>query len=209
MSFYEEKVLPHLINCACSGSAIHDLRSKVVPLAQGEVLEVGIGSALNLSFYDPEKVTRVWGLEPSLGMRQRAARNVGRSPVRVDWLDLPGEKIPLQDNSVDSVLLTFTLCTIPDWQAAMQQIYRVLKPGGKVLFCEHGQSPDTRVHGWQNRLNTVWGKLFGGCNLNRPVIDMISHSGFSIDWSESEYTAGYPKVASFATYMTHGVATKV
>lgn len=209
MSFYEENVLPHLINCVCSGRAINELRAKVVPLATGEVLEVGIGSALNLHLYDDTKVTKVWGLEPSLGMRKRAAKNLKKSPINVEWLDLPGEKIPLADESVDSVLLTFTLCTIPDWSAAMQQIHRVLKPGGKILFCEHGQSPDHSVLQWQNRLNTVWGKMFGGCNLNRHVVDMIESSGFSIDWSKSEYADGLPKVASFASFMTHGVATKL
>ena len=208
MSFYEENVLPHLINCACSGKAVNALRAKVVPLATGEVLEVGIGSALNLHLYDESKVTKVWGLEPSLGMRKRAAKNLKKSSIKVEWLDLPGEKIPLADESVDSVLLTFTLCTIPDWSAAMQQIYRVLKPGGKIYICEHGQSPHESVVRWQNRLNNAWGMVFGGCNLNRPVINMIESSGFSIDWYESEYADGLPKVASFASYMTHGVAIK-
>lgn len=209
MSFYEDKVLPHVLNCACSNKAVDKLRAKVVPFAEGEVLEVGIGSALNMHLYDPSKVTRVWGLEPSHGMRERAQKNLAKSTIPVDWLDLPGEKIPLEDNSVDTVLLTFTLCTIPDWAAAMIQMHRVLKPGGKLLFCEHGLSPDESIQHWQNKLNNVWGKVFGGCNLNRPVIDMIESSGFSVDWHHSDYAKGIPKVASFASFMTHGVASKI
>jgi len=205
MSFYENNILPHIINCGCSTKAVMELRAKVVPLAYGDVLEVGMGSALNMGLYNQDTVGKVWGLEPSVGMRKRAQKNLNKSPVLVEWLSLPGEEIPLEDSSVDSVVLTYTLCTIPDWQAAMAQIHRVLKPQGKVFFCEHGQSPDTAVARWQNRLNNVWGKFFGGCNLNRPVIENIKNSGFSIDWYESDYLDGMPK---FAAYMSLGAATK-
>lgn len=205
MSFYENKVLPHIINCGCSVRKIMALRTKVVPLAYGNVLEVGIGSGINLKLYDPTIVTKVWGVEPSIGMRVRAQKNLKESPVPVEWLSLPGEEIPLEDNSVDSVVLTYTLCSIQDWQAAMAQIHRVLKPQGKIFFCEHGQSPDTNVLKWQDRVNTVWGKLFGGCNINRPIMESIKNSGFSIDWHESNYTNGMPKIVS---YTSLGVAVK-
>ena len=204
MSFYENKILPHMIDCACSLSPIMSLREKIVPLAYGNVLEVGIGSAVNMALYDPEKVTKVWGLEPSEAMRQKAAKNIAKSPVPVEWLSLPGEEIPLDDNSVDSVVITYTLCTIPDWQVAMKQIHRVLKKDGKIFFCEHGQAPDESVQKWQNKLNGVWSKLFGGCNLNRPVIENIQNSGFDIEWSESDYLKAAPK---FAAYISYGEAT--
>ncbi len=183
-----------------------ELRAKVVPLAYGDVLEVGMGSALNLDLYDPNRVNKVWGLEPSIGMRKRAEKNLEKSPVHVEWLGLPGEKIPLDDSSVDSVVLTYTLCTISDWRAAMEQIYRVLKPRGKLLFCEHGRSPDSSVESLQNKLNPVWSKLFGGCNLNRTVINNIEETGFKIEWNENMYMN---KFAKFATYMSFGSAIKV
>lgn len=205
MSFYEDKILPHIISCGCSSNAIMALRAKIVPLAYGNVLEVGIGSALNMEHYNIDQVTKVWGLEPSLAMRKRAEKNLNKSALNVEWLSLPGEKIPLDDHSVDSVVLTYTLCTIPDWRAAMRQIHRVLKPNGKIFFCEHGQSPNVSVQKWQNRLNEFWGKVFGGCNLNRPVIDNIKSSGFSIDWHENSCAKGLPRIASF---MCIGVAVK-
>jgi ubiquinone/menaquinone biosynthesis C-methylase UbiE len=138
-------------------------------------------------------------------MRDKAAKNLAKSPIKVEWLSLPGEQIPLDDNSIDSVVLTYTLCTIPDWQAAMAQIHRVLKPNGKIFFCEHGLAPDTKVIKWQQRLNSIWTKMFGGCNLNRPTLTILQDSGFSIDWSESSYIKGSPK---FASYISCGVAHK-
>ncbi|MFT6268732.1 MAG: ubiquinone/menaquinone biosynthesis C-methylase UbiE [Alphaproteobacteria bacterium] len=181
------------------------LRAKVVPLAYGNVLEIGMGSAVNLELYNPAQVTKVWGLEPSVGMRKKARHNIANASVPVEWLSLPGEKIPLANDSVDSIVLTYTLCTIPDWRKAMQQMHRVLRPGGKIFFCEHGQAPDDSVRKWQNRLNSLWARAFGGCNLNRAVIENIQSSGFSIDWFESNYIKGSPK---FASYITLGVAIK-
>lgn len=206
MSFYEEKILPHLINCACSNESSGERRAQVVPQAFGEVLEVGMGPGINLEYYDSEKVTKVWGLEPSLGMRKKAEKNLKKSPVEVEWLSLPGEEIPLADNSIDSVVLTYTLCTIPDWATAMQQIHRVLKPQGKLLFCEHGQAPDADVRKWQNRINPLWKKIFGGCNLNRPVIESIESSGFKMESEESDYMKDAPR---FVAYMSMGTASKI
>ncbi|MFA7555020.1 MAG: class I SAM-dependent methyltransferase [Spongiibacteraceae bacterium] len=206
MSFYEEKILPHIINCGCSTAGVMELRAKVVPLAYGDVLEVGMGSALNLGLYDPNKVNKVWGLEPSPGMRKRAEKNLENSPVHVEWLGLSGEKIPLEDSSIDSIVLTYTLCTIPDWRAAMEQMHRVLKPQGKLLFCEHGRSPDASVERLQNKLNPLWGKLFGGCNLNRAVIKNIEEADFKIEWNDNMYMSNIMK---FASYMSFGSAVKV
>ena len=205
MGFYSEHILPHVIDYGASIPDVMKFRAKVVPLAYGDVLEVGMGSALNLRYCEAGKVRKVWGLEPSIGMRRKARKNLAKSSVPVEWLSLPGEEIPLDDNSVDSIVLTYTLCTIPDWKAAMLQMRRVLKPGGKIFFCEHGRAPDTSVQKWQDRLNPVWKRIMGGCNLNRPVIENITSSGFSIDWQESSYMENSPRIASF---MSVGAAVK-
>jgi ubiquinone/menaquinone biosynthesis C-methylase UbiE len=138
MSWYEEKILPRLINVACSSKPTHKQREKIVPRASGDVLEIGFGSGLNLAHYDRDKVRRIWGLEPSEGMRKLAAGPIADSELDVGLIDLPGEEIPLEDNSVDTVLVTFTLCTIPEIASALDGMRRVLKPGGQLLYSEHG-----------------------------------------------------------------------
>ncbi|WP_372982214.1 class I SAM-dependent methyltransferase [Marinobacter sediminum] len=205
MSFYEERILPHLIDRACSVGQVMKLRQQVVPRARGVVLEVGMGSGINLQFYKPDLVDLVYGLEPSEGMRRKASANLERSAVKVEWLDLPGEKIPLADESVDTVLLTFTLCTIPDWSAALQQMKRVLKPGGILLFLEHGESPDASTQKWQHRITPGWRKISGGCHLNRHIADLIRSAGFEITELENLYVPKTPKIAG---YIYKGLATK-
>lgn len=197
MGMYEEYCLPFIINKACSSPAIQHLRQKIVPLAEGVVLEVGMGSGLNLPFYDADKVELIWGLEPSLGMRRKAQKNIDRSTIKVKWLDLKAEQIPLDDNSVDTILLTYTLCSIPDWKLALQQMRRVLKPDGKLLFSEHGASPDAAVLKWQNRITPAWKKLGGGCHLNRPISQYIDEAGFKIISLEADYIPNVPKIAGF------------
>lgn len=197
MSFYEDRILPHIIDCACSMGQVMKLRSEVVPRARGRVLEVGMGSAINLQFYRADQVEMVYGLEPSEGMRRKARPNLEKSPVTVEWLDLPGEKIPLEKDSVDTVLLTFTLCTIPDWQAALEQMWRVLKPGGELLFLEHGESPDGRTRKWQHRITPGWKKLAGGCHLNRHIADLIRQGGFQIEELENLYVPRAPRIAGY------------
>lgn len=176
-----------------------------MPLAQGKVLEVGMGSGANLAFYQPDNIDVVWGLEPSLGMREKARPLVEKAAFEIRWLDLPGEQIPLEDESVDTVLLTYTLCTIPDWHKALLQMKRVLKPDGKLLFCEHGKAPDKSVQVWQNRLTPYWKKLAGGCHLNRPIAEYIQEAGFNIESLETLYAEKTPK---FAGFMYYGAATK-
>lgn len=205
MSLYERYILPHVINIACGTQVVQELRQQVVPRARGQVLEVGMGTGINLPFYTPENVDFVWGLEPSLGMREKAAKRVRAAPFAVRWLDLPGEEIPLPDNSVDTVLLTFTLCTIPDWLTALKQMRRVLKPDGQLLFCEHGLAPDHHVQRWQHRLNRVWGCCAGGCNLNRPTAQYLRDGGFAITELNEQYADATPK---FAGYVSWGAALK-
>lgn len=197
MSFYEAHVLPWMIHHACAAKPLMRQRANVVPLAAGRVLEVGAGSGHNLPLYDPDKVERVWALEPSLGMRSRAKHNLARTRVDVQWLDLPGEHVPLGDHSVDTVVMTYTLCTIPDWRAALSQMKRVLKPGGTLLFLEHGAAPDAGVRRWQDRLNGGWKRIGGGCHLNREIPMLIEAGGFRITRSESAYLRGTPRAMGF------------
>ncbi len=203
MNLYDEYFLPHFINCACGMKAIERQRAKMVPLAKGNVLEIGMGSGLNLKHYDSDQVDKIWGLEPSAGMRRKAQSNLEQSSINVEWLDLPSESIPLPDNSADTVVLTYTLCTIPDWQSALAEMKRVLKPDGQMVFSEHGEAPDEGVQKWQKRINPVWKKLAGGCNLNRQIPNLIESAGFNIDQLDQKYVKG-PKIA---TYQYYGIAS--
>ena len=201
MTFYENHVLPHLINCACGLKAIDQQRAKIVPLAKGKVLEIGMGSGLNLKYYNAAQVEKVWGLEPSIGMRRKAQKNLAAASVQVQWLDLPSETIALDDNSVDTVVLTYTLCTIVDWRTALLEMRRVLKPDGQMIFSEHGEAPDAKVRRWQARINPIWGKLAGGCNLNRRIPELIESAGFNIIKLDQCYLKG-PKIATYQYYGT-------
>ena len=200
MSFYADHVLPHIIDVACRG--VDDTRRRIVPRATGRVLEIGMGPALNLPFYDRARVELVWGLEPSEGMRRKAADRIAASDLDVHWLGHPGEKIPLGDDVADTVVLTYTLCTIPDPEQALAEIRRVLKPGGHLLFSEHGEAPDERVRAWQHRLDPIWTRVAGGCHITRPIPDLIESAGFHIEEIESGYQPG-PRISA---YVSTGVA---
>ena len=196
MAFYEDRVLPHLIDLACSTKPARKQREKIVHLAEGDVLEIGFGSGLNLPYFDRDKVRKIFGLEPSAGMRRKAQRNVDASGLDVEFIDLPGEEIPLEANSVDTVLVTFTLCSIDEASIALEGMRRVLKPGGKLLFCEHGAAPDAGVRRWQDRLNPTWKRFSGGCNMNRDIPALIEGSGFRIAADERMYIPG-PRILSY------------
>ncbi len=204
MGFYENRILPFFLDLGCSAEPIGKQRQKVVPLAEGRILEIGMGSGLNIPFYDPSRVEKVWGLEPSAGMRRRAAPRVAQAPFEIEWLDLPGEEIPLDDDSVDTVLLTYTLCTIPDFRAALAQMRRVLRPSGRLLFSEHGAAPDADVRKWQDRVNPIWKKLAGGCNLNRDIPGALTEAGFEIVQVDTMYLPKTPRIAAFQ-YWGHAV----
>ena len=196
MGLYDRYILPPLINLACSSKPNMKQREKLVPLAEGEVLEIGMGSGLNLPFYDTRKVRKLWGLEPSEGMRKLARKKLLGSELEVEMIDLPGEEIPLDANSVDTVVVTYTLCTIPDPQRALRGAQRVLRPGGKLLFCEHGVAPDEDVRRWQDRLNPIWRRFSGGCDINRDIPALLESSGFRIVVDERMYIPGV-KIASY------------
>jgi len=191
MGFYAKYILPRLVHFSCSTRPCMRQREKVVPLASGEVLEIGVGSGLNLPFYDSSRVTRLWGLEPAAEMRQLAAAAVRSLPFEFEFIDLPGEEIPLDANSVDTVVVTYTLCTIPDTEPALRGMARVLRPGGKLIFCEHGAAPDDDVRRWQQRMNPLWSRVGGGCNLDRAIPELIRAGGFEIDRMETMYLPGW------------------
>lgn len=196
MSWYEDKILPRLTNFSCSAKPIRKQREKVVPLATGDVLEIGIGSGLNLPYYNTQNVGKIWGLEPSEGMRRLAAKNLDGMNLDLEFIDLSGEEIPLEPESVDTVLVTYTLCTIPDAMRALEGMRRVLKPSGRLLFCEHGIAPDEDVRRWQDRLNGGWRKIAGGCNMNRDIPEMIAACGFNIVDDQRMYIPGW-KILSY------------
>lgn len=197
MGFYDRHVLPHLINCACGMSAIREQRARVVPLARGTVLEVGIGTGLNLPFYDPARVTRVIGLDPSDTSWKLAARRAGALRFPVQHLALSGEDIPLPAASVDTVLVTYSLCTIPDVARALAGMRRVLRADGQLVFCEHGAAPEPAVRRWQRRLDPWWGRVFGGCHLTRAMPELIRAAGFHIARLDTGYLPAAPRFAGY------------
>jgi SAM-dependent methyltransferase len=191
MGIYAKYILPRVVHLSCASNPCMRQREKVVPLASGAVLEIGLGSGLNLPFYDPSRVSRLWGLEPSAEMRQMAAGAVRALPIQFEFIDRPGEEIPLDANSVDTVLVTYTLCTIAETQPALRGMARVLRPGGRLIFCEHGAAPDASIRRWQERLNPIWKRIGGGCNLDRAIPDLLRAGGFEIDWMETMYLPGW------------------
>ena len=196
MGFYENHILPRFINIACGLKAVQMQRAKVVPRAEGRILEIDFGSGLNMPFYTPEKVDLLLGLEPSEKARKMAQSKIDASGMPFEFVGLDGQEIPLENDSVDTVVLTYTLCTIPDAIKAAGEMHRVLKPGGKLLFSEHGASPDDGVRKWQDRINPAWKKIAGGCHLNRDIPDLLAKGGFHVRQLDSYYIPG-PKVAAW------------
>lgn len=196
MGIYERYILPVMLNAAMKQKPIRYQRKKVVPHAEGRILEIGIGSGLNLEFYDSAKVEKVWGLDPSAELRVYAEKEAKQVPFEVEFIGLEAEDIPLENASMDTVLMTYTLCTIPDAIAALKNMRRVLKPGGKLIFCEHGKAPDESVQKWQNRLNPIWKRIGGGCNLNRNIPALIEQGGFNVEDMDTMYIPG-PKPMTF------------
>ena len=190
MNLYDQHVLPHLIDFACGMGAVMKTRAQIVPQAEGRVLEIGIGSGLNLSFYDPAKVSVIVGVDPSAAMQKLARQRAAQINIPVEMIALELGQIQAADASFDSIVCTFTLCTIPDAMAALQEMRRVLKPGGKLLFSEHGLAPDLPVVRWQHRLTPLWKPFSGGCHLNRDIPALIRAGGFSIGQLDSSYLKG-------------------
>ena len=196
-SLYDRFILPHFLACACASSPIMRQRAKIVPKATGRVLELGIGLGLNLSFYDPEKVTRVTGVDPSPELRAKTL-DAPRDPrLVVDVQDGTAEALPFEDKSFDTVVCTFTLCSVHTPAAALAEARRVLTPTGRLLYCEHGLAPDGDIAKWQRRIEPVWKAIAGGCHLTRPIGSAIAAAGFKLDWTETMYLPGSPRIAGW------------
>lgn len=200
--WYGRYVLPRILDITCGVKPIRKQRQKIVPLATGDVLEIGIGTALNAPFYEKARIRRIVGVDPALHMHPLAMRRIKAAGLDVELVGLSAEKLPLEDQTFDSVVCTYTLCSIPDPASALAEIRRVLRPGGKLLFSEHGLAPDESVRRWQRRLQPIWGPLGGGCNLSLNVPEVLEAAGFKTR-TESRYIPG-PR---FASYHFWGEAT--
>ncbi|MEL6830483.1 MAG: class I SAM-dependent methyltransferase [Pseudomonadota bacterium] len=208
MGLWDRYIVPPLISCACSSKPIMKQREKIVPEADGVVLEIGCGSGTNFDIYDVERVQHLHAIEPSDGMIRRAAEKMdGHGLSSKTTLHTVGaEALPLERQSIDTVVVTFVLCTIPDWRSALEEIRRVLKPSGQILYSEHGIAPDEGVAKWQRRIEPVWKRLAGGCHLTRDTQRMLTESGFRIDRHDSMYLPSTPRIAGYAVW---GRATAV
>ena len=195
MGLYRKYILPRATHFACSLQPAMQQRARVVPLAAGRVLEIGIGSGLNLPFYAPGKIEHLWGLDPSRELWALARANREAVDFDVEFIEARAASIPLDSASADCVLITYTLCTLPEVVPALAEMHRVLKPGGQLIFCEHGAAPDRRVRRWQNRLNPAWRALAGGCNLNRSIPSLLEQGGFRIDDLQTMYIPGWKPVS--------------
>ena len=197
MRFYQDFVYPHLVNKLGDPTPIQNIRRQIIPLAEGIVLEIGVGSGANFPHYDPTRVTRLYALEPNVGMVRLAKRRARQTKLNIEYIDLPGERIPLEGGAIDTVVSTFTLCTIPGISDAIQGLAHVLKPDGKLIFFELGLSPDLAVQRWQTRLEPVQHWLFQGLHLTRDIPALLREGGFQIQQMEQGYLAEFPKSLSY------------
>ena len=203
MSLYERYILPPLTHCACGTRLLRKLRAELVPAARGKVLEIGIGSGLNFEFYDATRISDVTGIDPSTGLLSYARRRLKNIAFPVELMPVSAERIEFEDASMDTIVVTFSLCTIPNVAAALDEMRRVLKPDGQMLFCEHGLAPDANVQRWQKRLGPLWGKLAGGCHLSRDIPLLLRSARFRCENLKSGYLAHAPR---FAGYLYQGTA---
>lgn len=197
MGIYSRYIGPKFVSCLCAMDEISAERERVIPLARGVVLEIGMGPGLNLPFYDPFIVTKVIGVDPNDAFLHLGEARQRSSKVPVEILLAPAETLPLADDAVDTAVITYTLCSVEDPEQALREVRRVLRPGGRVLFLEHGLSPEEDVARWQHRLNPIWRALAVGCNLTRPIVELLTRAGFSIDDMEEFYLGGAPRVIGF------------
>jgi ubiquinone/menaquinone biosynthesis C-methylase UbiE len=193
MGLYTEQVLPRIVDVACNVKEARRQRRRVCEGLRGDVVEIGFGSGLNVPFY-PDEVTEVTAVEPSDVGWKLARKRLGAASVPVRRAGLTAETLPFPDDRFDAALSTWTMCTIPDIDAALRELRRVLKPGGTVHFVEHGLAPDENVRRWQHRLDPLQQRLFGGCHLTRPIVDMLKRAGFAITELDVYYEKGSPKV---------------
>lgn len=196
MNPYERYILPKMIDMACSSGNVMKARSQLVPQAMGEVLEIGIGSGLNLAFYDADKVSSIIGVDPAAQMQPLARKRASAISIPVEMLAVDVQGIQAETERFDTIVMTFTLCSIKDPLSALKEMARVLKPEGRLLFCEHGLAPDAAVERWQHRLTPLWKPIAGGCHLAHDIPALIESGGFCIEHMSAEYLAG-PKPMSY------------
>lgn len=197
MSFYKDYIYPGLVDVLGDSTPMQNIRRQIIPLAEGIALEIGVGSGANFPHYNPSRVIKLYALEPNPGMVRLAERRARQTKLNIEYLDLPGERIPLEDGSIDSVVSTFTLCTIPGIVDAIQSIAHVLKPEGKLIFFELGLSPDMAVQRWQTRLEPIQHWLFQGLYLTRDIPALLREGGFQIKQMDQGYLAKFPKSLSY------------
>ena len=204
MGFYDDKVLPRLVDRVCGMAELRPLRQEVVQGLRGDVVEIGFGSGLNLRYLDADEVDKLLVIEPNDTARRLGEERTARSDVPVEFLGLDGQALPLEDGSVDAVLSTFSLCTIPDVDTALREVRRVLRSGGELHFLEHGLSPDPKVARWQHWLTPIQRKVAGGCHFDRPIADLVTGAGLEMTALRNTHLKG-PK---FPGYIFLGTATK-
>jgi SAM-dependent methyltransferase len=200
---YESQILPRCINLIMAGADLGRLRTRVASGLSGDVLEIGFGSGRNVPYYPPG-LTHVWAVDPATAGRKLAAKRVAASPVPIEYVGLDAQTLPLDDQSVDHVLSTWTLCTIPDVSTALAEVRRVLRPGGALHFIEHGLAPDAKMARRQARRNPLNRRVFGGCHLNRPIDRLVSGAGFEV----TRLSTYYHRRPAADSYTYEGVATK-
>lgn len=202
MSFYSRHVLPRLIEATCTTKPVRKQREKVVPLCEGRVLEIGVGTGLNFPFYVPDRVSEVFGLDVSVEMMRDATDRAAKAHLPFEPLVLDAATIPLERDAVDTVLVTYSLCSIGALAEALAEMRRVLKPGGRLVFCEHGAAPDPGVRRFQDRLTPLWRRIAGGCHLNREIPAEIGAAGFEITEQSQMYLPGTWRFVGFNTWGT-------
>lgn len=202
MSFSKNHIDPYLVDILGDPPPILKIRQQIIPLAQGKVLEIGAGSGANFIHYDSAKLSKLYALEPNPGMIRLAERRRRKTKLAIEFLDRPGEHIPLEDRTMDTVVSTFTLCTIPGIVAAIRGLARVLKPNGKLIFFELGLSPDPEVQHWQKRLEPLHHWLFQGLYLTRDIPSLLVEGGFQIEQIETGYMTQFPKSSSYCWWGT-------
>ena len=205
MGFYERRILPHIINLAMNTKVLKEERTRCLRDVKGVVLEIGFGTGLNLPHYPPT-VMKIVGVDPSETSAKLARKRIAAAPVPVETIGLSAEKLPVPDGSFDSIVSTFTLCTIPDVSGALLEVRRALAPSGRFYFVEHGLAEEPNVERWQHRLNSINQRLLGGCHLTRPIATLIEQAGFEIEGLEKSYMKDAPK---FAGFVYRGVAKRI
>lgn len=204
MGFYHHFIFPRLLDLAMASPMLRAPRSRALAPASGRILEIGFGTGRNLPHYPPA-VRRIEAIDPDPDLDRLSMPRIAHAAIEVDFHHLNAEHLPFEDARFDTVVSTFTLCSIPDVSHALAEVRRVLKPGGRFLFLEHGRAPDANVARWQDRLNRAWMPLAGGCHLNRPVRELVAGAGLSIDPARDYYLERAPR---FLGYLTEGVATR-